>query len=118
MSTIKVEIEVPTLPEGWEVCGFELPKTGDMVLSSHGFWAVAAFDSQDSHYIIARRKQSLAAWLNNHSDMQVLARVCPGSEGTTFRDGKWWSWGYMWRFPIPPVEGTVKIKDGKWVDVA
>lgn len=58
-STVKIEIEVPPLPEGCNAVRVGRLKRGNMSLRPTGGWAIANSESIDSNWLIAYRKWSM-----------------------------------------------------------
>lgn len=109
METVKVTIEVPKPPDGYEVIGPAIARKGDLRLF-HGCWDHV----YDEHFCgcVARKKQTLAEWMNAQPDFQVLARMMPRLCGH-FYDGEWTD-DYGW--PKPPIDGRAKAVGGKWIN--
>ena len=117
---MKATIELPDLPDGWEVVGHVVPKEGDMYLNDVKIaeWIVCDHSEFDrAFYITARRKQTLADWANEQPDLQVLARLLKYEFEAKHKDQKWDAWvGFCEAWPKPPCDGHIETKDGKWVD--
>jgi hypothetical protein len=114
---MKATIELPDLPDGWEVVGIAIPQKGDKFLTAYfGSWAECLQDWL-SFGIVARRKQTLADWANEQPDLKVLARLLSDDFDASYEKGVWGGWvGRESTWPKPPCDGTMTTKNGKWVN--
>lgn len=110
METVKVLIEVPKPPDGYEVVGPGWTSIDSLWLFS-GKW----LKGHDVYYsgCIAKRKQTLAEWMNAQPDFQVVAKMFPQIEVNSINC----NWQVNRGWPRPPVSGTVKSNGEKWIDL-
>jgi len=112
---MKCTIELPDLPDGWDVVGFGGHKIGDKIFK-YGQWKYVLGDDLPGKFITARRKQSLAEWANGHPDLQVIARMLSDKFHAEY-SGTWGAWGDCKNWPAAPMQGTIRTCNGKWIDV-
>jgi hypothetical protein len=112
---MKATIELPDLPDGWEVVGNIAPKKGMMFLGVWNKWCIAEINLDGAFFITARRKQTLADWANEQPDLQAYARLFPNANWTFLCTESSWEKCAI-KFPKAPCAGAIRTKNGKWVN--
>jgi len=112
METVKVTIEVPKPPDGYEVVGLLVPIPGDYIWLQSKWSLVGTNHCGVSTWLVARRKQTLAEWMNAQPDFLVVAKMFPSMSCGFYAE----KWAHNRSWPKPPKPGEVMAVDGKWVD--
>jgi hypothetical protein len=120
---MKATIELPDLPDGWEVVGCfrsYTAKQGDKWFDG-SFWNDCKTGTTYCNVIAARRRrQTLADWANEQPDLQAYARLYKCGCGRKINNQHGWydcnSAFYMPSWPTCKIIGEIYVQDGKWVN--
>ena len=127
---MKIEIEVPTLHDSFEVVGTAQAQIGDLYLSkSQDCWYWRTASQVGEHALVARKKRTLADWANEQELFKALAKMRSGHVNTeahlcdSANGHKIWQVRIgvrtleQFSLPLPP-DGCpgnyLVLRDGKW----
>ena len=130
MNTTKYEIELPTLPHGFEFAGIAEIKEGDLMLRHNDSTGESAWVDSLGQWggfgLIARRRETMAGWANKQRLFQALAEMRSGSTNEIIASGctlgPWWNvlaisgGSIILNLGVPPCDGKLRLEAGKWVD--
>ncbi len=130
MKTTKYEIELPTVPYGFEVVGQGIAQAGDMAMryTVHDGWHWCAANEFSPFNILARRKRTLADWANEQPLFKALAEARKNHKATDLIYSGGGSWtmtnpdhiggvmGFTLGAPASGLFGKLTLKNGKWED--
>lgn len=77
---MKLELEVPNPPEGWEIYRYGSPNPGERYHDALGWHDYRPMS--ESCHLIARKKRTLADWANEQPLFQALAKMRSGIDPT------------------------------------
>lgn len=130
-NTVSIEIEVPNPPDGWEIYGYGKPSPGEKIHDADGWCDVDLNIKYRAHYLLARKKRTLADWANQQELFKALAKMRTWSKeqetvlsfdaGWGDNNGAWIyrssgsSRGYLGlERPPESLRGTLTLTNGKW----